>query len=137
MNYELAKKLKEAGFLQEYRKTDPAMDWAYTNAGDLVMLHDDCDTDWWIAQAYNDSWENLERGLLYVKTNWFKCPTLSELIEACGKKLHCLVHTIDGGIDSDREFWSVGVDNVVTNWVNATTPEEAVANLWLALNTHA
>lgn len=61
-------------------------------------------------------------------------PTLSELIEACGKELHCLVHTTNGGMDSDKEFWSAGKDNKVLNWSNGHSPEEAVANLYLALH---
>lgn len=61
-------------------------------------------------------------------------PTLSELIEACGDEFHCLIHATNMGVDSNHSFWSAGIDNVVLNWSNGATPEEAVANLWLALN---
>lgn len=60
-------------------------------------------------------------------------PTLSDLIEACGDNLHCLVHITHGGIDSDKKFWSAGYNAMAKDWCNGPTPEEAVANLWLAL----
>lgn len=58
-------------------------------------------------------------------------PTLSELIAACGEDFVWLRRDADGG-------WSgIGGNE---NWLEGschqlgTTPEEAVANLWLALN---
>lgn len=97
MDYELAQKLKDAGFpMPTFSKKRPIL---------IGYNHTDI------------------------------CPpTLEELIEACGKNLHCLVHTTDGGLDSDREFWSAGKDNIVMGWVNGPTPKEAVAYFWLTLN---
>jgi len=64
----------------------------------------------------------------------FYIPTLEELIEACGENFHCLVFTNNGGVDSDEKFWSAGTSSVVKDWVNGSTPLEAVANLYLALH---
>ena len=56
-----------------------------------------------------------------------KCPTLSELIEACGIKFDRL--------DRDKSIWEVrGGVNYCDIKTEAKTPEEAVAKLWLALN---
>lgn len=53
-------------------------------------------------------------------------PTLSELIEACGDGFWTLSRS---SVDS----W-IATDGVIRDCVGAT-PEEAVARLWLALNT--
>lgn len=95
MGYELAKKLKEAGFPQRFYK-NPHFD----NAG---MLDG-----------------NLED---YVLSN----PTLSELINACE----------NGFIELSRhenfdKKWIATSYGIVTS--SCSTPEEAVANLWLALH---
>lgn len=100
MTYELAEKLKDAGF--PIKTT--------TTMGGLVP----------------ETTVNPNTALIG--------PTLSELIEAC-----------DGKCDNFRlSHWSiewVAGDwmNYVDDWKNdmrgeGTTPEEAVANLWLALN---
>ena len=64
-------------------------------------------------------------------------PTLSELIEACGEKI---------AVFQDGTMWTAGKINTITTnglmffdaifscTVLASTPEEAVARLWLALN---
>lgn len=62
-------------------------------------------------------------------------PTLAELIEACGDGFHCLVYTTTGGIDSNKKFYSAGETALVKDWQTGSTPEIAVARLWLALNT--
>ena len=53
------------------------------------------------------------------------CPTLSELIAACGDQFHSLIRT-DNGWDAAANFFP--------RRVHGTTPEEAIARLWLALN---
>lgn len=92
MNYELEKKLKDAGFPQHQ-------------------------------PLVNDG-----------NGNWNYHPTLSELIEACGDRFHCLVYTTNGGMDCDRKFWSAGNSPKVHDWQNGSSPEEAVTRLWLAIN---
>jgi hypothetical protein len=115
MKYESAKQLKDAGFPQESRNYE-----AYGTKGELVKYCLECG-DW------NDV---------------FACsiPLLSELIEACVKNMppvarpfftlswsksrwHALVPTIFTDHDLGEVFNGIG-----------DSPEEAVANLWLALN---
>ncbi len=101
MKYELAKKMKDAGF--------PFNEW-------FLEEHS--------GQSSTLQWENKD----------WQFPTLSELIEACGSDFHCLVHNTNAGIDCEGNFWSVGRDSLVKNWVNGATPEETVANFWLEIN---
>jgi hypothetical protein len=59
-------------------------------------------------------------------------PTLSELIEACGKRFFKLqFHERDGWSAQSNIF--TGFDTLEKG--GYSTPEEAVANLWLALNS--
>lgn len=55
-------------------------------------------------------------------------PDLSELIEACGDKFFELQRDTDGG-------WCAHDHESPVCSTSGLTPEEAVANLWLALNT--
>ena len=110
MNYELALKLKEAGFSQ--KETNPFYPIGYgvihspTHYGDILM------------------------GQRIV------IPTLEELIEACGsafEELNKIDHT-------KNPRWSAisysceecGLDDMNIGY--GQNPEEAVANLWLELN---
>lgn len=103
ISYELAKKLKDTGFPQDYH---------------------DCIGDSKGLCACND--ERIIRDVTI--------PTLEELIKACGGNFHALIHTVDGGINCDKEFWSAGETSLAKDWHNGETPIEAVANLWLELN---
>lgn len=86
----------------------------------------------------------LEKTLLYnyedhfcesaslVAESIIEVPTLSELIEACGEKLYSL--------RKQTNQWCVESLMDSNNWFiqeKGSTPEEAVAKLWLALNNHA
>lgn len=88
ISYELAKKLKEAGFPQ-----DP----------DTMMghYHHEC----------------------YL-------PSLEELIEACGSKLHALIRDSIAPWNAEELM----DDDGPVNYFSGSTPDEAVANLWLALH---
>lgn len=57
-------------------------------------------------------------------------PTLSELIEACGKPVMILGH------EEEKYGWQAfnSEDTFACEVGNGNTPEEAVANLWLALH---
>lgn len=107
MNYELAKKLKEAGFPQNFRSK-------------TVIL-----SNGKIEQILPDKYK------IYL-------PSLSELIEACGKDLTAIQR-------EDIEYEPYKKWCAVKEWVQyyppevntggyGDSPEEAVANLWLALN---
>ena len=93
MNYELCKKLKEAGF--PFKKHH------------LGILHLDVTTP----------------------ANY---PTLSELIEACGEEFRDLRRIKEGLWDA----WGGKQERYEHNYkyVEGSTSEEAVANLWLKLN---
>ena len=105
MNYELSKKLKDAGFPQ-----DP----------EGYELHTpDC-----------KGWDGPSD---CTKETRAVVPTLSELIEACEPKMYRLDYD-DEGNDGYKAMAGTA-DNHFTG--TGTTPEEAVANLWLALNKHS
>lgn len=131
MDYELVKKLKDAGFPQTYRSKKPWCDFAYDAGQELHMLHEDNDTNWWLGNDYTRrdmSNEEMER-------DWVKVPTLEELIKVCGNDFGELGHT---GPHENRGKWraSQGWDGYggYENAVYAETPTEAVALFWLSLN---
>lgn len=101
MNYELAKKLKEAGFPE------------------------------------SDGW--FDKGTRFIdRESGTKVPTLPELIEACGEEFGGLAL---GGKRGEARFGDAVFEgyrawgkNIETPLVGYDTPEEAVAQLWLALN---
>ena len=96
-SYELAKTLKDAGFVQEN--------------GDGKFL--------WPSEAVLDSCGKCADEV-YL-------PTLSELIEACGDDFKKLI--------KDSSPWRAdGWNGKEIFEGHGSTPEEAVANLWLALN---
>lgn len=102
MNYELAKKLKDAGFPM---KTTELELYGSTPSRFLAPA---------------------EEGGFYNE------PTLSELIETCGSKFDRLTRN---EMTDDSAVWRVDCyDMAVGNFGEGSTPEEAVANLWLALN---
>lgn len=121
MNYDVAKKLKDAGFPQkDYLAKEQPNGWIAED-GDFA--------DWKVSDEY-----------IYV-------PTLSELIEAMPMR----VKYIDGLINDaffileklcgQKASYRASLDGdfeteeIAKKWQFVKdTPEEAVANLWLALN---
>ena len=107
MNYGLAKKLKDAGWLQ---------------------TGNDC--NWWSGEINGEEVE------IYN-------PTLSELIEACGKKFGGIIclHSINEKYKAFENMW-MNLDKPSNSFhsfikgkvAHGSTPEEAVANLSLELN---
>jgi hypothetical protein len=114
MEYELAKELEGAGFPQQDRHfywsnhTEPPTSW------DVNVLDD----------------------LEIPTAGMCADPTLSELIEACGKQFGSLHAVFDGrrGETYGKIYgWhAVGAGRAFPN-IAESTPEEAVARLWLAL----
>lgn len=113
MNYELAKKLKDAGFPQQ------TLLGIWKDATEPMRL-EDCPKTWGDTLA---------------------CPTLEELIEACGDKFSTLEHynseypenhwiTKNGRWHADYKI----NDEDEFECASGKTAAEAVANLWLALN---
>lgn len=108
MNYELATKLKNAGFPQhhDYRGGDEYPFCVKCNGSDSD--HD---------------------------REYVPCmPSLSELIEACGKTFVMLIRVPSGweAVGRMGEFEDEASDTMRCGGI---THEEAVAKLWLALNT--
>lgn len=124
MNYELAKQLKDAGFPQ-------------LGNGDALWLH----------IPLLESEETVERMAWCqyvfiapkVKEEVMYVPTLSELIEACGFEFEELSAS-RFNLSCFKSIWlATGIEQEPWNPKSnasgkGSTPEEAVANLWLALN---
>lgn len=118
MNYNLAKQLKDAGFTQHDGPTVP-LGGCYIGENNQTSLG------------------TFDKGFVYA-------PPLSELIEACGDGFSQVGHEIlqrrteDWPVDKE---WHASGKNVLTEITNVyvhaygSTPEEAVAKLWLELNT--
>lgn len=111
MNYELAKALKNAGFFQKQTGDYYALNGQYTYP------------------------------LVPTQGNYEKVsiPTLSELIEACGDRFGKLIRRPNSpNYEGDSARWGalevsgVGITIIREGWGYA--PEEAVANLWIALH---
>ena len=125
MNYELAKKLKDAGFPQKrpitYRENqewyEGGDDWekSFTPDGrkeDRKKLG--------LSEYAIHVFDEEEKERLGVYR-----PPLSELIEACGENFFELQRLLNG------EF--VALHNPSAKGFDGKTPEESVAKLWLAL----
>ena len=122
MNYELAKQLKEAGFYQATWRGQN-----YFNEDGLAVISD----------------EFLENERMQGK---IKIPSLSELIESCGDKFEWLgnygVTKYGHQDDIGKTVWVCGkwsgtfvsVGDDFDEISRGSTPEEAVANLWLKIN---
>lgn len=117
MNYELAKKLKDAGFPQGISEE---FFGRYALGGGEPVL-----------ERRNDPSQSADE--------LADSPTLPELLEACGRFQHRQIGLIKNG-----DEWMAGLDSkssgvllfestadFESDWCK--TPEEAVANLWLAL----
>jgi hypothetical protein len=98
MNYELAKKLKDAGFVFKE----------------------------WYLECHNGESSELK----WDNADW-EYPTLSELIEACGKEIDTIERVTSGwrasGSVEDIELGYVKIEEI------GSTIEEAVANLFLSI----
>lgn len=100
MNYELAKKLKDAGFPQDKCS---------------VIVHSGLQS--------ND-----------IMATRAMAPSLSELIEACGSRFDYLERGLDGRWYAYHENFGDSIEESIDDSGIGSTPEEAVANLWLSLN---
>ena len=101
MNYELVKKLKDAGF--------PRKDWHACGS---------------CGEGYGGGKDEITGEI-----------TLSELIKACGKDFTQIFHCQEDECQGEWVAYSRPNDKR-HEWLNGhgvETPEEAVANLWLAL----
>jgi hypothetical protein len=136
MNPELAKQLKEAGYPQK--------------AGNVVYFlkskraQNPQTGEWYTRKAQWKHFHHLNPQNL--NNEWYSCPTLSELVEACGDDFEMLriAKYSDDDIKikgweaemTEEAFGRLGLpcvrDCCGHEW--GDTPEEAVARLYLALN---
>lgn len=119
-SYDLAKKLKDAGFPQhqEYdgitREEGGGRFYAPILNGDTIKWVIWGRIDWLVEKKESDV------------SVWVYIPNLSELIEAC-----------EGGyfdLCRSQEGWQSRM-GLGGEWYFGSSPEESVANLWLALNS--
>ena|SRR3990167_2024210 len=131
MNYELCKKLKDAGYPQKgywfWSVDETDMPRITTEAN----VYDTC------------SFVKSADGKSYEKIKLCFAPTLSELIEACGDKFHKLEMNNDSAYPNSPHKWSAFEFRMSDEWkagefqyVSGSTPEEAVANLYLRLKNN-
>jgi hypothetical protein len=116
MDYKLAKQLKDAGFPVTSICIGDKI-WINKDNKSIVISKDELEI------AFNK---------IVVKGEWYKIPTLSELIEACGDKFNELIRYYQG--DGFLACASgLGKDGMAIA-EEGKTPDEAVAKLWLELN---
>lgn len=109
MNYELCKKLKDAGFpleaasLADYRTNKPSFEYGVDFIG--------------------------RKGV------WLY-PALKKLIEECKEDFHALFRIVHVNIQDLDKRWKASARAKKSTQLHTfgSTPEEAVANLWLELN---
>lgn len=115
MNYELAKKLKDAGY--------PQLGYCHSH----WLCPDNCLYE---QQKNGSDYFGINTARDFDINNYAYSPTLSELIEACGEDF--------GNLCRDKKKFKSyppqPIQHEFSNLEWVDTPEEAVANLWLALN---
>lgn len=126
MNYELALKLKNAGFPQ-------------MGDGFMLML----DNPELFEDAEDQTMTRIERSKYVMLGKYNRYgedvydPTLEDLIEACGECDFVLMKIVGG----DPKWEAKGHQYKNMRWhhiiMGGKTPQEAVARLWLALNKKA
>lgn len=114
MTYELCKKLKDAGFL--FKRIEGGMCVGNQEVVDFKPL-----------------------GEPGIGAQHFYCPTLEELIGACGNNVILYISGDDCRV-ANLEAWDYKRDKMFDLWgieksISGKTPSEAVTNLYLALNT--
>lgn len=110
MNYELCKELKDAGF-----KSNSGNIFISNYINKPIEKCENCAEEYGF-EPYNDE-------VVYI-------PSLSELIEACGNDFECLKYR-------GSNKWECGEISPFELWTTlseGSTPEEAVARLWLEIN---
>ena|SRR3990167_7956732 len=135
--YELALKLKNAGFPQEPKIDISGIDGEFFGGFYYITTQEHQE----VAPNFLDQREFAEYQKFekQERHDLIKIPTLSELIEACGNyamthgegmEAYCI--TLEGGQIEKNRGWVTQIAD--ESYSEGETPEESVANLWLALN---
>lgn len=127
LDYELCKQLKNVGFpnTETYLccKDCGALEKRYKNLEEYWSANNTTGGEYTGCQ--NCGWNGP------VQVDVREDITLSELIEACGDKFESLTQFYIASPERLTTYWFAKLDNIEQR---GTTPEEAVARLWLALN---
>jgi len=138
INYKLAKQLRDAGFPQPAYWENK---YAYCDCEECVrggkyepilhLIHEDNDEGGLVGIGYTHRFEEVK--------NWIYCPTLSELVEACGEEFKGIDVVQDKRYKKGKRIWRAWLTNGYFKsyeraCIEAESPEEAVAKLWLKLN---
>tara|TARA_B110000503_G_C6933088_1_gene323649 strand:- start:141 stop:602 length:462 start_codon:yes stop_codon:yes gene_type:complete len=151
MNYDIAKKLKDAGFPQRedfvVSAEDDLRSSTYGEGGFHSIYDSSCGEELeYLKKTPVKDWQGKGRATVYFKKEYLESeegkyltvykPSLSELIEACGGSFNHLSYV--------REEGEMDADGNVLSWVakaihdfgecQGSTPEESVANLYLKLH---
>lgn len=143
MTYELAKQLKDAGFPQ-----GESFENVLTQGIAMAYLRESKPDDV-LLDKYEKALNSL-RAMYEDDKEWVYQPSLSELIEACGdiilfklpkeneweSELNGSWVAVQSSVYADSIYLCASDMFIDTSFSGETgsTPEEAVANLWLALN---
>lgn len=125
LDYTLCKRLKDSGFPQKSGDV-----WYFLEEKSIQNRKT---KDWFKRQAQWKFFHHLNPQNL--KNEWYSCPTLEELIEACGDIEFGLSRCIKG--TKKWQAGDMGDCQKEGEWDfmgEGSTPSEAVANLFLSLN---
>jgi hypothetical protein len=133
MDYELGKKLKDAGFPQP-EMPEVGREYFDEDGGIHVFSEEEWDATNIPVETSAENRREKKR-LLSEYNNGCLIPTLEELIEACGEQFSKLKRGRGGETWVAQWFKGGTSDDVIAEI--GSTPTEAVARLWLALHTKA
>ena len=127
MQFELAEKLKNAGFPQEGKPHLFGSRYYVPEVVDGKLAHIDVDG----SDIYIEESNEWNKNKTYI-------PTLSELIDACGEKFNSLrkifLEEDFDGLIGDAWMTETGESERVKSYYYGKTKKEAVANLYLEIN---
>ena len=131
MEYETANALKGAGFPQAMRVGDACY---LSSSEEIVVAQREIRGDAVVNIFCRDT---LEQVLPSAPALWVKVPSLSELIKACenvkGYHLFCLEHPREGWLATMADDSARAPLETYASGGYQSTPEAAVARLWLEL----
>lgn len=121
ITYSKALELKNAGFPPpEYKKDKTSWILEETNG---FCYHG-------VFMSNEEHIIRLHPGFMYSPSSFIYAPSLLELIEACGNRFTGLYKQQPGF----SGYWQAVCNMMPGIMMEGSTPEEAVANLWLELN---